>query len=343
MPRKEWIPKPTPLKREKKQFRKQVKGKTLTPIEVDRLREFITNTFTEDIWDKLGYSPTDWGIREIFDHYCSDVEKLSDCYEILKQRFYMYIKPELKEKLMIEKYEAMERERRVAIELERELERLYGTTKLSELYKMDKLKRQEARYEEEAEFIVLNGEIVRYPKGEGRWIIEEIEEEINWNTLLTEQKDHPLAQYIKYKYNCDRLEEIPLTFWEGIGNLILVNNENEIFTQLYWAEKLYQVKPASFLAHRIAPTPLIYFITLKSTYRDDKILACVYEPTVRVYIDGKEYTAYKIFPITHKQKHIIGMIAWIPLTMIREKTLHVWMETTLIKKLGAIGYHDVFY
>lgn len=180
--------------------------------------------------------------------------------------------------------------------MEREIERLYGSTKISELYKK------------------------------------------RWSDIIT-QKEHILTQFIINKYKCDRVEEIPLTLWEWPGNLILVNNENEIFAQLYWAEKIYQVKPSSTLDHRIAPPPLIYFITLKSTYRDDKILACVYEPAIRVYIKGKEFWSYKIFPITHKADHIIGMIAWIPIHLVKEE--HA--IPAHMRKIGAIGFYDIFY
>jgi len=156
--------------------------------------------------------------------------------------------------------------------MEREIERLYGSTKISELYKNDPLVREEEICEEEVEYKVLNGEVVKYPLGKMKCEKQVVEE--RWSDIIT-QKEHILTQFIINKYKCNRIEEIPLTVWEGFGNLVLVNRESDIYEQLEWIEAIYNIRPATLSVHRVAPGPLIYFITLKSTYRDDKILACV--------------------------------------------------------------------
>jgi len=89
-------------------WRKRLTGETLTPVEIEALRNFIKKNFTEDIWDALGYGPDDYGIREIFDEHCSDVESVVDCYQILKDKFSLYLKEEVREREEIERYKAYE-------------------------------------------------------------------------------------------------------------------------------------------------------------------------------------------------------------------------------------------
>jgi len=57
-------------------------------------------------------------------------------------------------------------------------------------------------------------------------------------------------------------------------------------------------------------------------------------------------TDFKIYPITHRAKHVIAMIAWIPIQYIvkEERTLHAWMKIpAYMRSIGAIGFYDIFY
>jgi len=278
-------------------------GRDLTPIEALNLLKFINETFIPEVWDALGVKSTEEGVRELWDDYCGGL-RYGECIQLLTKQFSQYLKPEAREERMLKSY-IDANVNNVLQEVTEELLKRYGTTKISELYKKDKVTVTE--YICEPIYRRINEEW-EFEREECRE--EKYEEIIDWNSLFIE-KNHPLYVYIKERYNCVDLYEMDIVSFrlqvEKTGNDVVR------FTEQFAQMKGF--KPASIPSvHLRAPWHLLWFVTLESTYLTDKVLVCEYSTTIApVTVDTATeiMETAVIYPLTHKANHIIGVFAWI--------------------------------
>ena len=283
--------------------RRKRTGRNLTPIEVMNLLKFINETFTSDFWEHAGFNPTGEGVRMLWDEYCGDLS-YGECIQQLTTLFSTYIKPEVREERMLKSYiDANVND--VLQDVTDELLKRYGTTKISELYKKDKVivKEQicEPVYRPIDEHYELVGEECRE---------ETHEEVIDWDNLFIE-KNHPLYVYIREKFKCLDLYEMNMVMFR----LQAVESVDKIykFTEQY--ARANGFKPASIPEiHLQAPWTLLWIVTLTSTYKDDKVLLCEYGTAATPVTVGSTTEIMQtavVHPLTHKAPHIIGVFAWI--------------------------------
>jgi hypothetical protein len=283
--------------------RRKRTGRNLTPIEAMNLLKFINETFTSDFWEHAGFNPTEEGVRMLWDEYCGDLS-YGECIQQLTKQFSIYIKPEVREERMIKSYIDAS-VNNVLQEVTDELLKRYGTIKISELYKKDKVVVTEQTCEPIYRRI---NEEYEFEREECRE--EKYEEVIDWNSLFIE-KTHPLYVYIKEKFSCVDLYEMNMV----VFRLQAEKTESDIirFTEQFAREEGF--KPASIPEiHLRAPWSLLWIVTLKDTYLDDKILVCEYGTamtpvTVDTMTEIMETAV--VYPLTHKAQHLIGVFAWI--------------------------------
>jgi len=283
--------------------RRKRSGRNLTPIEVMNLLKFIDETFDPDVWEAFGFNRSEEGVRQVWDEYCGDLS-YGECIQQLTKQFSTYIKPEVREERMIKSYIDAS-VNNVLQEVTDELQKRYGTTKISELYKKDKVVVTEQVCEPVYRRI---NEEYEFEREECRE--EKYEEVIDWNSLFIE-KTHPLYVYIKEKYNCIDLYEMDIATFR----LQAVDTERDIYSFTEEYARMNMFKPASIpVLHLRAPWNFIWIVTLKDTYLTDKVLVCEYGTamtpvTVDTMTEIMETAV--VYILTHKAPHLIGVFAWI--------------------------------
>jgi hypothetical protein len=283
--------------------RRGKRGKELTYIEKENFIKFLKENFIPEFFEHIGYDPKIENAPYIWDELCHELE-YAECKKEILERYSLYLKPEVREKHLIERAVELDREeffKRVAEELVKK----YGTSKLSELYKKDKLLRTEEKCEYREVYRVND-----YRAYDLECTEEKVEEIIDWNNLFI-TKDHILYSYIKAKYDCVDLYEADLTEFRAQ----LVDSEREIETFTVQFAQAQGFKPATIpMIHLRAPKPYLWIVTLKDTFLDDKLLVCEYSKQIAPvkydeYMEIVETTV--LYPITHKRDHVIGVLAWI--------------------------------
>jgi hypothetical protein len=255
-------------------------GERLTYFEKENLLKFLKEYFAEEIWDALGYDPKIENIPEIWDEHCFDLDYY-ECKRELLKKFSLYLRPERKLEEMLGYAEV---EHRQFIEqLKSEIERMYGTTSISELYKKPELEREICEY-------------VEY-----ELVCRRERELVDWNSLFIE-RSHPLYSYIKEVYGCVDLYEKPVIEF----TLQEVDNQEAVYTfteQVASAQGFKPVVAGMWTVQLRAPLPLIYLVTIRDTKLKDKVLLCV-------LVEREEWST--VLPLTHKLEHYIGVLTYTP-------------------------------
>jgi hypothetical protein len=143
---------------------------------------------------------------------------------------------------------------------------------------------------------------------------EYVDEVIDWDKLFIEQPKHLLTLYMKDVYKCIDVYEIEMFKFR----LHLENTEDAVarFTEQF--ARAVGLEPATIPLIQLATArPYVWIVTLKNTELDDKLLVCergedivpIFDPLERREIEEIRREAI-ILPLTHKLKHIIGVIAW---------------------------------
>jgi hypothetical protein len=265
------------LERRKPKYRS---GEKLTYFEKENLLKFLKEYFTEEIWDVLGYDPKVENIPEIWDEHCFDLDYY-ECKRVLLEKFSLYLRPERKLEEMLG-YAEVEHKQFIE-QLKAEIEKMYGTTKISELYKKPELEREICEYIEH------------------ELVCRKEKEVIDWNNLFIE-RSHPLYAYIREVYGCVDLYEKPVYEF----TLQEVDNQEAVYTfteQVASARGYKPVVTGMWIIQLRAPIPLVYLVTIRDTKLDDKVLVCV--------ITEREQWS-TILPLTHKLNFYIGVLTHTP-------------------------------
>jgi hypothetical protein len=255
-------------------------GERLTYFEKENLLKFLKEYFTDDIWDVLGYYPRIEDIPEIWNEHCFDMDYY-ECKKVLLEKFSMYLKPEYKLEALLG-YAEVEHKQFIE-QLKSEIERMYGTARISELYKKPVLEREIC-------------ERVNYET-----VCTKEREVIDWNKLFIE-RSHILYTYIKEVYGCVDLYEKPVYEF----TLQEADNQEAVYTfteQVASAQGFKPASPEMWIYQLRAPIPLIYLVTIKDTKLEDKMLVCV--------ITEREQWS-TILPLTHKLDFYIGVLTYTP-------------------------------
>ena len=257
--------------------RKKVRsGEKLTYFEKVNLLKFLRENFTEDIWRVLGYEPKIENIPAIWNEHCFDIDYYS-CKRTLLEKFSRYLRPERKLEEMLGYAEVEHRQ--FIEELRRQIEEMYGTTKISELYKKPELEKQVCEI------------------AERELVCRKEREVVDWNSLFIE-RSHPLYTYIRETFGCVDLYEKPVYEF----TLQEVDNQEAVYTfteQVASAQGYKPVAPEQWAIQLRAPIPLVYLVTIKDTKLEDKVLICV--------ITEREQWS-TILPLTHKLGFHIGVL-----------------------------------
>jgi hypothetical protein len=251
-------------------------GEKLTYFEKLNLLKFLKKYFTDELWRVLGYEPEIENIPAIWNEHCFDLDYY-ECKKQLLRKFSMYLKPDVKLEEMLGHAEVEHKQ--FVDELRRQIEKMYGTARISELYKKQELEREVCER--------VDREVV----------CRKEREVVDWNSLFIE-RSHPLYTYIKETYQCVDLYEKPV--YEFV--LQEVDNQEAVFSFTEQVASAQGYKPVSTELWTIqlrAPIPLIYLVTVKDTKLEDKVLVCV--------MTEREYWS-TILPLTHKKPFYIGVL-----------------------------------
>jgi hypothetical protein len=251
-------------------------GEKLTYFEKLNLLKFLKKYFTDDIWRVLGYDPEIENVPAIWNEHCFDLDYY-ECKKQLLKKFSKYLKPEFELEAMLGYAEVEHKQ--FAESLRREIERMYGTARISELYKKPELEREVCE------------------RVERELVCRKEREVVDWNNLFIE-RSHPLYTYIKETYGCVDLYEKPVIKF----TLQEVDNQEAVYAfteQVASAQGFKPVVAGMWTIQLRAPMPLIYLVTIRDTKLDDKVLVCV-------LVEREQWST--ILPLTHKLNFYIGVL-----------------------------------
>jgi hypothetical protein len=251
-------------------------GEKLTYFEKLNLLKFLKKYFTDDIFRVLGYSPEIESIPQIWNEHCFDLDYY-ECKKQLLKKFSKYLKPEFELEAMLGHAEVEHKQ--FVEDLKAEIEKMYGTARISELYKKPELEREVCE------------------RVDRELVCRKVREVVDWNSLFIE-RSHPLYTYIKETYQCVDLYEKPVYEF----TLQEVDNQEAVYTfteQVARAQDYKPVTPEAWTIQLRAPIPLIYLVTIRDTKLEDKVLVCV--------ITEREQWS-TILPLTHKLNFYIGVL-----------------------------------
>jgi hypothetical protein len=242
----------------------------------------------------------------VWSDICDPSMEYAECLNLLSERFSAYLKREVRYRLSEELERAV---RDYIAELRAQMIDVYGTDKVSELYKQDVVKARQRVCE-----YVVDYTIDEYTYGHEECRDEYVDEIIDWSKLFIEQPRHLLTVYMKDVYKCVDVYEIEMFKFR----LHLESTEDAVARFTEYFARTVGLEPATIPLVQLATArPYVWIVTLRNTELDDKVLVCergedivpVFDPLERKQPEEIRKEPI-ILPLTHKFKHHIGVIAW---------------------------------